>query len=103
MREPRDTYKGPERRARADEDSWHLDKKVPISIILALLGYGVTGLWAFADSKKDIEILKVSTAEQRERDKRQDDQMAQAVSLVRSQLERMENKMDRVLETRQRP
>lgn len=92
-------WNGQDRRA-ADPDKWHLDKKVPITLIFALLTYGVAGLWAFAETKKDIEILKVNNVEQRERDRRQDDQTTAGLAIVRSQLERMESKMDRVLEGR---
>jgi len=94
-------YDGPERREQGDKPGgWHLDKKVPISLIMALLVYGATGLWYVADIKKDIELLKMSTLEQRDRDKRQDEQVANAMMLLRGQLERMENKMDRVLEAK---
>jgi len=94
-------YEGPERRSEPEKAAgWHLDKKVPISLIMALLFYGATGLWYVADIKKDIELLKMSTLEQRDRDKRQDEQVANAVLLLRGQLERMENKMDRVLEAK---
>ena len=95
------TWNGPDRR-QPDPDKWHLDKKVPITLIIALLSYGVAGLWAFAETKKDIEILKVNNIEQRDRDRRQDDQTTAGLAIVRSQLERMESKMDRVLEARTR-
>lgn len=98
---PKNKWEGPDRRE-AEDEKWHLDKKVPISLIVALLGYGVTGIWAFADVKKEVEVIKANISQQPDRDRRQDEQVSAALTLVRSQLERMENKMDRVLENRVR-
>lgn len=95
-------YNGPDRREAEPSAGWHLDKKVPITLIVMLLVYGVTGLWAVADIKKDVELLKASSFEQHERDRRQDEQASGALALVRGQLERMETKMDRILEGRQK-
>ena len=89
-------YTGPEKR----QDSWHLDKKVPISIILLLFTQGVSGLWVIADIKKDVEILKVQSKTQNERDDRQDRAAQEAYQLLRGQLEKMDQKLDRLVEKR---
>lgn len=94
-----DRYNGPDRREPPPKQ-WHLDKSVPISLIVTLLMYGVAGLWAFADVKKDVEVLKIQTVQQRDRDERQDKVSSEALALVRNQLERMESKIDRLVEKR---
>lgn len=81
-----------------NQTGWHLDKKVPISIILALLMQGVVGLWFIADIKKDVEILKTQQMVQRDRDDRQDRTAGESMTLVRQQLERVEAKLDRLIE-----
>jgi len=81
-----------------NQTGWHLDKKVPISIILALLTQGVMGLWFIADIKKDVEVLKAQLLVQRDRDDRQDRTAGEAMTLVRQQLERVEAKLDRLIE-----
>lgn len=80
------------------DTGWHLDKKVPISIILVIVMQGVAGLWVIADIKKDIEILKASMVQQRERDDRQDKASIDAASLIRSDLRELGQKMDRLIE-----
>lgn len=84
------------------DNRWHLDKKVPVGIILVLLFQGVAGIWAIADIKKDVELLKDARAEQRERDNRQDRTANEAVNLVRSDIKELSSKMDRLIE-RERP
>lgn len=80
------------------ETGWHLDKKVPITLILVLTLQGVTGLWFIADMKKDIELLKAAMVEQHLRDERQDRSTADAVSLVRQDIRELSNKLDRLIE-----
>ena len=79
-------------------EGWHLDKKVPISIILALLMQGVVGLWAIADIKKDVEILKSQVAAQHERDERQDRLLADAMLLIRSDMKEIKDQLNRLIE-----
>jgi hypothetical protein len=80
------------------DNRWHLDKKVPVGIILVLLFQGAAGIWAIADIKKDVELLKDARIEQRDRDSRQDRATAEAVNLVRSDIKALSDKMDRLIE-----
>lgn len=82
------------------DNHWHLDKKVPISIILVIVMQGIAGLWVVADIKKDVEILKAAMLEQRNRDERQDKSTTDAVSLVRSDVQEVSRKIDRLIERR---
>ncbi len=83
-------------------DGWHLDKKVPISIIVALLMQAAAGLWVIADIKKDVELLKDRSVVQRERDDRQDKVTAEALQMLRDQLKEMNAKLDRLIERGQK-
>lgn len=96
----------PERRS---SDGWHLDKKVPISIIMTLLIYGISGLWFVADIKRDVEVLKAqqslqhareaeAMAQQRDRDERQDRAVSEALTQVRDALREGNAKLDRLIE-----
>lgn len=80
------------------DNRWHLDKKVPVGIILVLAFQGVAGIWAVADIKKDVELLKDARVEQKERDKMQDKATADAVALVRSDIKALSDKLDRLIE-----
>lgn len=84
--------------AQQDENRWHLDKKVPISLMLVLLMQGVAGVWAVADIKKDVELLKAAMIEQRNRDERQDKTTTDAVLQVRSDIKELSQKLDRLIE-----
>ena len=81
-----------------DIDSWHFDKKVPLAIILVLASQFVGGLWILAEMRKDIEFLKMQISEQHMRDDRQDKSGADAMSLVRAQLDRIEGNQYRMAE-----
>ena len=82
------------------KESWHLDKKVPLSLIFAMLIQAAMVIWAVADIKKDVEILKSRVATQQDRDDRQDKTLGEVVSRLQIQLERMDAKLDRLIEKR---
>lgn len=82
------------------KESWHLDKKVPLSLIFAMLVQAGIVIVAVADIKKDVEILKAQANTQKDRDERQDKTLAEVVSVLRTQLERMDGKLDRLIEKR---
>ena len=82
------------------KESWHLDKKVPLSLIFAMLIQAAMVIWAVADIKKDVEILKSRVTTQQDRDDRQDKTLEEVVSRLQTQLERIDSKLDRLIEKR---
>ena len=82
------------------KESWHLDKKVPLSLIFAMLIQAAMVIWAVADIKKDVEILKSRVATQADRDERQDKTLGEVVARLQTQLERMDGTLDRLIEKR---
>ena len=85
-------------RRSAVTDGWHLDKKVPISIIVVVLVQAAAGLWAIADIKKDVEVLKAAQSTQHERDERQDKIAADTALRIQAALEKIDDKVTRLLE-----
>jgi hypothetical protein len=81
-----------------DGEQWHLDKKVPVGLIIALLTQGAAGLWFIADIKKDVELLKAQAIVQHDRDERQDKSANDTYAVIRTQLEKMDAKLDRLIE-----
>lgn len=77
---------------------WHLDKKVPISIIVLVLVQAALGLMWLADMRKDIEILKAAERVQANRDDRQDQAMVSALQSMSTRFDRLEVKIDRLAE-----
>ena len=82
------------------ESNWHLDKKVPLSLIFAMLVQGGMVIWAVADVKKDVEVLKSQMTDQHDRDERQDRRTVDVSVQLRTQLDRMDSKLDRLIEKR---
>ena len=81
-------------------ENWHLDKKVPLSLIFAMLMQAAMVVWAIADIKKDVEVLKAQNTAQRDRDVQQDMAQARQLLVVTNWLERMDGKLDRLIEHR---
>ncbi len=89
------TIKEDHRRA---EDSWHLDKKVPLGLIVAMLIQTGGVFYAYAELRKDIEYLRLQVHVQEQRDQRQDSDMKEAMSLLRESLGTLNAKLDRLIE-----
>lgn len=80
------------------ENEWHLDKKVPLSLIFAMLVQAAMVVWAIADIKKDVEVLKAAMAQQVDRDNRQDRATYEAVALVREDIKEVKALLQKLLE-----
>lgn len=83
---------------REREGQWHLDKKVPLGLIVALMFQGALGIWAIADIKKDVEILKSIQVIQLDRDSRQDKTASDAVGLVREDIKEVKGMIARLID-----
>jgi len=87
----------PDRRAPV-EQGWHLDKKVPLSLIFAMLVQCGMVVVAISDIKKDVEYLKAQVTTQANRDARQDADMKEAMAQLRDALATLNAKLDRLIE-----
>lgn len=81
-------------------DGWHLDKKVPISIIVAILIQFGGGLWFVSRLDARIIALEAAQVMQADRDNRQDSSLNNSLTLLRSDMRDINNKLDRLIETR---
>ncbi len=83
-------------------EGWHLDKKVPISIILALLAQGAGGIWYLGRIEARVTQLEhdtqITIAQQHDRDERQDRAMTEALALLRADMRDLSAKLDRLIE-----
>jgi hypothetical protein len=55
-------------------------------------------IWAVADIKKDVELLKAETSALRQRDSAHEDTMRDAMKLMQEQYTRLDAKLDRLIE-----
>ena len=83
---------------RLTDDGWHLDKKVPIGIIAAMLMQFAGGLWFISKLDARILALEAGATAQHERDERQDNSSKEALGQLHRQLERIDEKLDRLIE-----
>lgn len=79
-------------------DGWHLDKKVPISIILALFAQFGMGLWYAGRMENRIDHLEREYQVQIDRDNKQDSNLHSASNLMQARLDRIDGKLDRLIE-----
>lgn len=79
-------------------DGWHLDKKVPLSLIFAMLMQAAMVIWAIADIKKDVELLKQDSVGLHARDTLQADSLKEAMRQMQDQFSRLDAKLDRLIE-----
>jgi hypothetical protein len=77
--------------------TWRLDHTIPLSLVVLVLSQCAAGVWLFVDVKKDVEILKVSVANQTAIDARQDARTAIADTEAREALVRIDAKLDRII------
>lgn len=80
------------------ELGWHLDKKVPISIIIAMVSLAISGFMGFADLKKDVELLKANAVVLQRTDDRHADDLKDAMAAIRTEISALNAKMDRLIE-----
>lgn len=84
--------------AKEQKEQWHLDRKVPLTLVFLILCQAAMVVWAMADIKKDVEVLKAQSTSQRDRDAFQDKTTSEAMALLRQYLDRMDAKLDRLIE-----
>jgi 3-deoxy-D-manno-octulosonate 8-phosphate phosphatase KdsC-like HAD superfamily phosphatase len=81
---------------------WHLDRRLQITHILSTLSLGVGAVLYVGDIRKDVDVLKAKEVAQAARDQRQDSDVAARQQDLQSRLERIDEKLDRLIENRSR-
>ena len=99
MSEPRNE---PRTDPEQQENPWLFNKKLPLGLMFAMLVQAGVVMSYIRDIKQDVELLKSQNLMQRDRDERQDKAWSADVSQLRQQLEKMDMKLDRLVERGQR-
>jgi Tfp pilus assembly protein PilO len=84
------------------DNGWHLDKKVPISLIVAMTVQLIGIVMYLAQMKQDIELLKQDTASLHVRDTTNSDSLREALRTMQEQFTRLDGKLDRLIERGQK-
>lgn len=80
------------------DPGWHLDKKVPLSLIFAMVVQAGMVIWAIADIKKDVELNKQAIESLQAADKYLIDQDQRNLQIIQGHYARLEAKIDRLIE-----
>ena len=84
------------------DNGWHLDKKVPIGLIIGMVAQVVIGAWwvtsQLAEQRKDIELIKADVIVLHQRDNQSTDSLREAMRLMQEQFSRLDAKLDRLIE-----
>jgi hypothetical protein len=82
----------------SQKESWHLDKKVPISLILAIMVQFGLALLAYSDLKQSVALNTQDIAALHVRDTQQADSLKDALKVMQDQFQRLDAKLDRLIE-----
>ncbi len=85
-------------RKEEEDGGWHLDRRIPIGIIVTLLVYGISGLWFIADIKKDVEVLKAQRLHSDLRIEKVTSDAKDVDARINARLDTIEAKLDRLIE-----
>ena len=88
-----------DRRA-AIPEPWHLDRKVPLGLIVGMIIQVITIVWAVADIKKDVEILKVQYTGLQMSDARIYADLRDAMLATKTEIMALNTKLDRLVESK---
>lgn len=92
-------YSDPAHNRRAPtEHGWHLDRKVPISLIVTIICLFLAGMSAYGDLKKEIALMQSDIGTLQKADDRQADALKEALSALQSQLNRIDANLYRLIE-----
>ena len=82
----------------SSEAGWHLDKKVPITLIVTILIHLGVSIWWARGLESRLSSVERDQARQEKRDEAQDNEARAAVAQLRSYLDRIDGKLDRLIE-----
>lgn len=79
-------------------NGWHLKKEIQVSHLITTAGMVLAAVLYAAKIEQRVALLESSMVQQHERDDRQDKASAESITLLRAHLERIEAKLDRLVE-----
>jgi hypothetical protein len=101
FRESSPGWDGEDRRTTAEASNGiKFDKTINLGHILTFLGFMAAGFTAWTTLDKRVVVLEEGRKAQESVDKAQDNRFSDAVALLRQQLEKMDLKLDRLVEKR---
>lgn len=84
--------------AMPEPTGWHLDRKVPIGLIVLMIAQVVGVVWFFAGIKQDVELLKADSVVLHARDNQNFEALNAAMKTFNDTFARLDAKIDRLIE-----
>ena len=81
-----------------DDGRWHLKREIQIGHIITTLTVAVSVIVYVGKIEQRLAVVESQIATQRERDERQDRVLTEAIGQMRQQLDRVDAKLDRLVE-----
>ena len=82
---------------RREPEGWHLDKRIPIATIMAILALAVGGIMHITQIRTDLEILRQQQAALSQRVERSEMANREYLQQIDRSLERLNDKLDRAI------
>jgi hypothetical protein len=79
---------------------WHIKREIQLGHIFTTLTVAISAMFYITKLEQRIALIEQQVSLQHERDDRQDRATAEALVLLRAQLEKMDVKLDRLVERR---
>ena len=81
-------------------EPWHFKREIQVGHLITTLTVAVSMVWYVSKLDQRIAVVESQIQLQHERDERQDKQNGDAIELLRRQLDKMDAKLDRLIEQR---
>ena len=82
---------------RREPEGWHLDKRIPIATLVAILTLAVGGILHITQIRTDLEILRQQQTALAERVQRSETANRDYLQKIDRSLERLNDKLDRAI------
>ena len=79
---------------------WHLKREIQVGHIITTLTVAVASVLYLGRLEQRIALMEQQVISQHERDERQDRSVTESATLLRANLDRIEGKLDRLIESR---
>lgn len=83
-----------------NDAKWHLKKEIQLTHLITTMTVAVSVIFYINKMEQRIALLEQHSTTQSQRDERQDRNSAETAGLLRSQLDRLEAKIDRLIESK---
>lgn len=81
-------------------EPWHIKREIQIGHLITTMSVAFSVIWYAGKLEQRIALVEQSIVMQRERDSAQDNQASMAYQQMRQQLDRMDSKLDRIIEAK---